>query len=320
MQKEIRPGRKVYLQSKVNYIGCIRTLFTQIKLHRMHIIKQFLHILFFPVCIVTSSSAQVTIPVFGKQSLINGFTKSISGETIPYFSVYPDYAKEALLTRCTDGNKSIEWETASIPDSYKNKYAYFSWIAAHSTGTNSGIRNFDLYINDQLVLTFTTYPKNYPAYWIFAGKDSTQLVFELKTQDGAMDAHGVAYLRVPVSKYEKGKPLKIKVTGQNQNSADWYMVFKYTFEEKIDIDPLPFLLKNKKVSQQPLLFTVLHFGGPQKMDVEINHYEQKSFTVNNGINSFEIPINAVTKDTTVLIHATIGKLLTADKELLQHPN
>jgi hypothetical protein len=285
----------------------------------MNIVKQIFLINIFASLLFTDSHAQVVIPVFGKQELLNGYTKALTGETIPYFSVYPDYAKEALLTRCTDGTKSIEWETASIPYSYKTKYAYFSWIAAHSTGTNSGIRSFDLYINDKYVLTFTTYPKNYPPYWTFKGKDSTQLVFELKTKDGAMDAHGIAYLSVPVSKYEKGKPLKIKVTGQNQNSNDWYMTFKYTFEEKIDVEAPPFLLKSKINNQQPLVFTVLHFGGPQKLNIEINHSRQKPFTINNGINSFEIPINAVTKDTTVFIHATIGKLLTTDKELLFHP-
>jgi len=285
----------------------------------MNITKQISLTIIFVSLFFTDSHAQVIIPVFGKQELLNGYTKAISGETIPYFSMYPDYAKEALLTRCTNGNKSIEWETASITDSYKNKYAYFSWIAAHSTGTNSGIRNFDLYINDKYVLTFTTYPENYPSYWTFKGKDSTQLVFELKTKDGAMDAHGIAYLRVPVSKYEKGKPLKIKVTGQKQDSNDWYMTFKYTFEEKIDIEAPSFLLKNMSHNGRPLVFTVLHFGGAQKIDVAINHYKQKSFIINNGINSFEIPINAVTKDTTVFIHATIGKLLTEDKELLLHP-
>ena len=54
--------------------------------------------------------AQIDIPFFGKQNLVSGYQYDLSGETIAYFSVYPDYVKEALLTRCTDGKKSIEWE------------------------------------------------------------------------------------------------------------------------------------------------------------------------------------------------------------------
>jgi alpha-mannosidase len=252
--------------------------------------------------------AQVEVPVFGKQQLINGYAKTISGENIPYFSVYPDYAKEALLTRATDGKKAIKWETSPIPNDTKGDYAYFSWIAAHSTGTNSGNRNFDVYINDAYVLTFTTYPKNYPPYWAFGGKDSTKLVFELVKKDGAADAHGFAYLRVPLSKYKKGEPLRIKVIGQNQNSNDWYMTFKYSFEEKIDAEALPFLLKGK-TPMQALTITVLHFGAPQKMTVTANGHINKQFWVKNGINSFDLPIPAYTKPGSATVYAKLGDLV-----------
>lgn len=280
----------------------------------IHYIKQvqffFILLFFFPDC----SCCQVS-EVFGKQDLLNGYTKALSGETLPYFSVYPEYAKEALLTRCTDGKKGIEWETAIIPYDIKKPYAYFSWIAAHSTGTSKGIRHFDLYINDKFVLTFSTSPKSYPPYWAYTSDDSTKLVFELKTKDGAMDAHGFVYLRVPVSKYEKGKPLKLKVIGENQNSTDWYMTFKYTFKEKIEVEALPFLLKNKFKDQQALLFSVLHFGQPEKMIIKINGHLQKPFVVKNGINSFEIPVDAVKSKTSLNIYAGIAKLLAVDKTI-----
>ena len=167
--------------------------------------------------------------------LINGFSKAIQGENIPYFSLYKQYAKEALLTRCTDGKKVIEWETDAIPEGTKGDYAYFTWIAAHSSGTSSGTRNFDLYINDDYVLTFKTHAKEYPPVWSFSGKDGTVMQFEFKVRDGANDSHGMAYLKVPLSKYKKGSPLKLKVVGQNQNSNDWYMTFKYAFKEKARI-------------------------------------------------------------------------------------
>ena len=52
------------------------------------------------------------------------------------FSAYPDYATFALLTRCTDGNKVIEWEQRQYQKTSKKKYVYFSWVAAHSSGTS----------------------------------------------------------------------------------------------------------------------------------------------------------------------------------------
>jgi alpha-mannosidase len=96
--------------------------------------------------------AQVDLPVFGKQQVINGYAKDVEGEVLSYFSVYPEHATTALLTRCTDGTKAIAWETASrtlLPTGREVQYFYFSWIAAHNSTTSGGDRSFDLYINDE---------------------------------------------------------------------------------------------------------------------------------------------------------------------------
>src|SRR6187549_1029606 len=106
----------------------------------------------FPVVAIASGAlAQVDLPVFGKQDVVNGYAKDIEGEVLSYFSVYPEHATSALLTRCTDGKKVIAWETASVPFSEREptQYFYFSWIAAHNSTTSGGERSFDLYINDQ---------------------------------------------------------------------------------------------------------------------------------------------------------------------------
>jgi alpha-mannosidase len=36
--------------------------------------------------------AQVELPVFGKQEVINGYAKDVEGEVLSYFSVYPEHA------------------------------------------------------------------------------------------------------------------------------------------------------------------------------------------------------------------------------------
>lgn len=263
--------------------------------------------------------AQIDVPIFGKQTILNGYTKTLQGETISYFSIYPDFVNMALLTRCNDGKKAIEWETASIPSNQTAPYAYFNWIAAHSTGTSKGDRNFDLFINDAYVLTFTTHPKSYQPIWSFESKDSTKLVFNYLKQDGALDAHGIAYLRVPVSKYEIGKSLRIKVIGQKQDSPDWYMTFQYPFEEKMDVASLPFLLKTNNAKKVPLLFTILHFGNSTNIEIEINGKAQEKHSIVNGMNSFEIAVEPVTKKTDLTIKANIGQQLSVEKQLSIYP-
>lgn len=247
---------------------------------------------------------QTTVPFLGKIKWINGYEKEIVGETLSYFSAFPDYATTSLLTRTTNGNKIIEWETAPVPVGYNEPYIYFSWVAAHSTGTSGGKRNFDLYVNNEKLLTFTTYPHNEMPIWSYAAQDSSRIVFVQTKMDGANDAHGLAYLRLPLNKIEQGKPIRLKVVGQNQNSNDWYMTFKFSFQEKVDISPMPFLLKN---GTQPIVLTALHFGPPQAMQVTINNKKIYKFVAQEGINNFDIPVQAVSKEDSALIHVSIGK-------------
>jgi hypothetical protein len=260
--------------------------------------------------------SQKTVPYFGKISWVNGFAKEISGETLSYFSAFPDYATTALLARTTDGNKSIEWETASVPSNIKGPYVYFSWVAAHSSGTSSGSRNFDLYVDGTKLLTFTTLPAHQMPDWTFGAPDSSRIVFQQTKRDGANDAHGLAYLRIPVSKLKPGQPVRLKVVGQAQNSADWYMTFKFSFEEKVDVNPMPFLLKN---GQQPVVLTALHFGNDQQLKVKVNNKASYSFTVKDGINNFDIPVNAVQQPDSVFISIAAGKKILVNRFIQVKP-
>lgn len=262
--------------------------------------------------------AQVAMPVFGKQPFISGYSKALHGESMQYASLYPQYVKEALLTRCTDGQKSIEWETDAVPADV-NGYAWFTWITSYSTGTSGGVRNFDLYINDEPAFTFQTKPHSYDPYWTFTSPDSTQMVFEYKKQDAAGDAQGMTYLRVPANRYKKGMPLRLKIVGQNQQSNDWYMVFKYSFKEKLDIMPFPFLKKGANGPEQPIQITALHFGGPEKLIVNINGKQEKSFNIDNGFSMVEVTVPAVRTNTTIAVQAAIGKLLQVNQPVELKP-
>ncbi|HWI93163.1 MAG TPA: hypothetical protein VNT20_17920 [Flavisolibacter sp.] len=257
----------------------------------------------FAIILFIDANAQIAVPYFGKIDWINGYAKEITGENIDYFSAYPDYATTALLTRCTDGKKIIEWETATVPKNIKGKYVYFSWVAAHSSGTSKDKRNFDLYVNGDKLLTFTTFPNNQMPVWSYAAPDSSRIVFQQTKTDASNDAHGLAFLRLPINKIKAGFPLVLKVVGQAERSNDWYMTFKFSFEEKVDITPMPFLLKNGK---QSLLLTALHFGKDQQLQVKVNNQQSYRFKVKNGVNSFDIPVNAVQKEDSVFIDAAVG--------------
>ncbi|MFZ1688243.1 MAG: glycoside hydrolase, partial [Flavobacteriales bacterium] len=254
--------------------------------------------------------AQVDLPVFGPQQVINGYAMDIDGEVLSYFSVYPEHATTALLTRCTDGKKAIAWETAAVPQyrqSESPQYFYFSWIAAHNSTTSGGDRSFDLFINDQLALTFTTHHNTKPGSWSAAGVDSTKLVFEFSKLDRHGDAHGFAHLRVPRKYITPGQPLRLKVAGHAQDSPDWFMTFRYTFEEKVEVEALPFVYKRSHSELQPLQFTVMHFGASSIMEVWIDGQEgSQKFDITNGLQVIETPV--VGAFTPVRVKAKIGKV------------
>ncbi len=250
-------------------------------------------------------SAQIELPVFGKQQVINGYAKDIEGEVLSYFSVYPEHATTALLTRCTDGKKTIAWETAPTPKALKSDFAYFSWIAAHNSTTSGGDRSFDLYINDAKALTFTTHHSTKPGTWSSAGPDSTKLVFEFSKADRHGDAHGFAHLRVPGNYITPGKPLRLKIVGHAQDSPDWFMTFRYSFEEKVEVEVLPFIRIDGK---QEFLITLMHFGPDDLLTASVNgKLPAKGFVVKNGLNVFRLPIDSVSESTSMTIRSVIAR-------------
>src|SRR5210317_1993904 len=58
-----------------------------------------------------------------------GYANSVGTNDFNYHSVRNDVT-DALLTRCTDGNMAIEWETQRVPETFNDAGASFVWIAA----------------------------------------------------------------------------------------------------------------------------------------------------------------------------------------------
>lgn len=160
------------------------------------------------------------------------------------------------------------------------------------------------------------YPANAQTNWTFGAADSSRLVFQQQKLDGNKDAHGLAFLRLPVSRVTPGQPLKIKVIGQEQQSNDWYMTFKFSFEEKVEIMSSPFLLKNGK---QLLTLTSLHTGNPQVMRVKINNKDFFKSIIKQGINHFDIPINAVQQTDSLQVQVTIDGKEFVNRQIIVKP-
>ena len=271
------------------------------------------------LAIINILYAQEELQKISNQNFMNGYAKKISGEDISYHSFHP-YATDALLTRCTSGNMDIAWETDSVPENYRGSEVYFGWIAGYSCGTSSGDRHFDLYIDDEKILTFTTIAKTVQKYWSVNGLHGAELIFQQKSIDNVGDVYGYMYLKVPSSLYKKGLPLKLKIVGENINSQDWYMTFKYEMKEKINIMAQPALVKKDgKILQL--------------IDVEIDHRQPEgtvSITtdVNKnvitkplslGVNTIEVLVPEVTADKSIQIKVDVKKVQSKEETVVVHP-
>lgn len=263
-----------------------------------------------------SSIAQFTPSTIPNNELLKGYVKDISGETISYHSFHP-YATNALLTRVTDGNKSIEWETQAIPENYKSNVIYFAWISGYSSGTSSADRHFDLYINNEKALTFITVAKKVLKSWSVKGLNGAELFFQQKSVDNANDVYGNMYLKIPVSFYKKGEPLLLKIIGEKAESQDWYMTFKYEMTEKITIIPQPALIKKGKDTLQLIDVAIDHIKPTGNVTISTNVNKNKiSQSLSFGVNTIEVLVPKTSVEKRIKVNVTVDTLLTK-KETVQ---
>jgi alpha-mannosidase len=230
---------------------------------------------------------------FAHVKLLKGYVKRIGGETLDYYCFTP-LAKTALLTRCTTGAMAIEWETEPIPAGLTDEYAYFVWVSSYSTNTSTANRNFDVFVNGTRSFTVTTHLKHTDTSWTLKSQGGAELSFRLVKEDLAKDANGYMYLKVPVKQFEKGKPLTLKVVGENARSNDWFMTFMYDMRDRgIEIVPVPFLRLVKGIMQQVVFVGVNYLGQGGKAWVSLDDGEKQAKDLKLGFNDFEFTVPAV---------------------------
>ena len=239
---------------------------------------------------------------FTSNKILSGYKEKVSGIDIDYHS-HESYINDALLTRCTDGNMAIEWKTQVIPSDYNDKEVTFTWIAGYSCGTSSANRKFDVYINNELVVTFTTlYPKS-PRTWKFEGKNNVVLSFEEKIRDNVDDVMGNMFIKVPTSIYKPGEALLMKIVGEKEDSKDWYMTFKHDISEKVTVTPQQAIVKTKDGKMQLIDVDIYHINPSGKVSIIINneHTKKTVLDLKYGTNNITVyaPMSVVARSVKV---------------------
>ncbi len=246
------------------------------------------------------------------KNFVPGFARTISGQDFNYYSCHPD-VRSALLSRATDGTMAVEWETESLPSDYQEPTATFIWIAG--LGCNIAEKKFDLFINDEYSLTFTSSKEK---NWTIIGKQAIELSFNTIMVDQYTDLFGYMYLKVPAKMLSPGKSLKLKVVGEAAGSNAWFMVFKERLEPKIDFLPELVLLKSKNRPLQSVRINVVNLNKPLRVHIYSKDFDAVEM-INFGFNSFSLPFDAVKQEKEVDIYIEMREQMVVKKKLVLQP-
>ncbi len=197
-----------------------------------------------------------------------GFSKNRGENEFTYHSLRDD-VKDGLLTRATDGDMFIEWETASVSKNWKNKNADFLWITAMASRRCNEI--FFMSVNGEQKFMFTNSKND----WEVKSEDGGKLSFRVFELDRHKDSHGYMTLHAPAQWITPGEPLTLRITGDNAGSNCWFIVYRAsdalnhlhqtaTHETWFDVEI-------NKTMPRVLLIAPLHMEG-ETITVKISEY------------------------------------------------
>ena len=237
-----------------------------------------------------------------QENYFAGYMRAISGTNFTYHSSF-SYREKCLLARARADFEPIVWETEAISESYTKKTATFIW--AYGIGTKSPAQEFDLYVNDQKVLTFLSGP-NALAERKINGKDGVVLTFNRAMTDSNMDQMGVATLKIPSKYFSPGKAVVLKVDGVDNYSNEWFIAFDRKLVEGFTTNQLNTVAKKGGKLFHTVRLEFMHLKAPAEASITAGNIK-KDFRINTGFNEVDFMVPAVDKPTTLEAQVRIGE-------------
>ncbi len=198
----------------------------------------------------------------------------------------------------------MEWETTTIPESYNEKTISFIWLYGINVTPQS--QDFDLSVNDKVLLRFSNPTSNIQKTWQGTGEKGVELSFYQSMIDANQDQMGYAVLTLPTKMTTPGQPLRIKVDGVDNNSSAWYMTFKRSLESDFSVEQLNTVAKENNQLYHTLLFNLVHLGQPESANIWVGN-NQKEIALKTGLNEIEFLVPKVDQPTTVKTKLLIQK-------------
>ena len=234
---------------------------------------------------------------------LNGWAKSISGETIGYHSPYPD-ATSALLVRATDGTMAVEWETVPVPADFAGPEATFVLLAG--LATQKGAHRFTLSADGEELLAFRTSDDASRRDWDVGGKDGVSLAFKTTLVDQFQELFGFMFLKLPKSRLHPGRPVRLRIGSESGASRDWVMVFQYDLKSGFNAYEEQALVRRRASLMQSVRVEISHVAPPAEAAVSLDGGPPTVLRLETGYNAVYLPVEAVTAEKDIEIRLEIG--------------
>lgn len=227
-------------------------------------------------------------------SYVNGYRKTLSGQTLAYHSSHPD-ADSALLVRANKEAPSISWETDPLPAASEGDFYQLVWLAGLEREGWPGkeAHRFHFYVNGDRWFTFMNLKDSGARKWKVGGEKGAELSFDAATVDRAGDLFGCMYLKVPKSEVKPGMPLRLQVIGEDANSLDWYMTLQYPFRFTPSLRAEPALSNDSAQPKQLLRLSFDNLQAGRTMEVSAGGMRPVKQPLNIGANILYLPVPAV---------------------------
>lgn len=226
---------------------------------------------------------------------ISGYSEKISGDEIQYSSGI-EGVKKALLTRATTGKKRIEWRTAPVSNIIKNDEITFIHYVGYGNGRPGSIFNFFVEGEKKGEIRL---PEKDTENWKLPLENNESIEFVRHFTDSNGDSYGYLYYTVPAKSLKKGMSLKMGLTGANEVSSIWFMVFKRNLSETMEVTQLPALVTLNGKSNQTLSVEITYLRQSTTAKLSIDGVVKKEINLDPGVQSLELMYPEVKGEKTI---------------------
>ena len=256
-----------------------------------------------PAAAVREDDAASTVawPSGDTGPVFNGFVARLSGDTITYHSAHPKVTR-ALIARASAGNSTMRWSSAPVVVKPGETTVTFVWLAG--LATRKGGHKFDLYLNHQYLLSFSTPATAGQREWNVAGRTGGHLAFRATMSDWMGDLFGTMVLTVPAGALRPAAQQELQITGENGGSADWVMTFMHAFTPRLTVAPEFGTTKEGGAAYQFVRADVELLGPPERVTIAAEGAPPVTGWISPGLSTFRLRIPAVASPRTLTV--TVG--------------